>query len=119
MNILGRLLWKHYSVHESLGGDEAQARAEMQTLANFRQECQHWNDFTKYDTFLGYERTARDAIYIRSYTINTLIQEEDLADDNGLVDLLASVEHIPYVHTAGCTGVLVGGKNCFILLFTN
>lgn len=99
------------------GGDEAQARAEMQTLANFRQECQHWNDFTKYDTFLKYERTAQDAIYVRSYTINTLIQEEDLADDNGLVDLLASVEHIPHVHTAGCTGVLVGGKKLFYFAF--
>ena len=87
-----------------------QAKEDMKALTQYRTECQYGEaNFEEYDTFLEYERTAHDELYLRAYLIGRFIQVEDLADDRDLAELITSIEDVP-VEYMSCNCILVGGR---------
>ncbi len=96
------------------GGDQEQAEADMESIADFRRDCQLYQNFTTYPTFLEYEKTTHDETYIYVYTVNKLIQEEDL-DEESLAELLVTVDDVE-LPAFGCTGALLGGM-CVVDVF--
>ena len=81
----------------------------MKALTQYRTECQYGEaNWEEYDTFLQYERTAHDELYIRNYLVGRFIQVEDLADDRDLAELITSIEDVP-VEYMSCNCILVGG----------
>ena len=92
------------------GGDLEQAKEDMKVLTDFRPECQfgsaHWQEF---DSFLDFDRIIGGEAYDRIYIVGRFMQEEDLADDGGLAELLTSVNNVP-VEIFSCHCILLGGK---------
>ena len=96
------------------GGDYAQAKAPISSLLDLRPDCQSIRDFKNYSSFLDYEKTINDPIYVRNTLVGGLWHDEDLADNSGLAEILAAINNAPSDY-AGCTLILVGGS----LLFEN
>ena len=94
------------------GGDYAQAKASISSLLDLRPDCRSVLDFQNYSTFLEYEKTINDPIYIRNTIVGGLWHDEDLADNSGLAEILAAINNAPSDYGA-CTLILVGGSLFF------
>ena len=90
-----------------VGGWE-DALPTITTLWGFHPEWMFFRLAINYTSFWEYEKNTYDAVGVRTYIINRLLQKEDLEPSSGLSQTLVNM--VNYKSDIGCAWTLLGGE---------